>query len=352
MTDEIAGKFTLPLDAAATQQLVWESLLGDRPLPQPVEVPSGKLYASCALGDIGASVAAIGAFDGLHRGHRALLSAAKTDAAERHLPCIAITFAPDPSEVLSPEHPEPRLLSCEDRIRGLLHLGADAVLCVPFTEEFMQLAPEAFLGRIVDAVHPASLHVGTNFRFGYKGEGTISTLEELGPRFGMGIMPQDLSCEGAGPISATRIRTLLATPDGLEAGTKLLGRCHFVRGTVIHGRGEGTGMGFATANVQCAPISQMPAEGVYGGYVVVEGTPWAAAINVGAPKSFEDDDRPDFLEAHLLDFVGDIYGREVEVIFCAWLRAARRFSSLEELEQVVRQNIEWVKANLSAQRGR
>lgn len=352
MVNEIAGKYALPLSDTATGQLVGDSLLGSCPLPKACMLPAGKLYAVRDIGDLAGSVAAIGAFDGLHLGHRALLAAAKEDASARHLPCIAITFAPDPSEVLSPEHPEPRLLSCEDRIRGLLFLGADAVLCVPFTEELMQLSPESFLARIAEAVHPASLHVGTNFRFGYKGEGTVSTLKELGPRFGMCIMPQDLSCEGSGPISATRIRALLAAPDGLEAAARLLGRCHFVRGSVIHGRGEGTGMGFATANVQCAPISQMPAEGVYGGYVVVDGIPWAAAINVGAPKSFEDTDRPDFLEAHLVDFAGDIYGREVEVIFCAWLRPARRFSSVYELEQVVRQNIEWVQANLRSQRGR
>lgn len=337
----------LPLTWQEAESVAKGAAFGGTVLPAPEPVEAGALYTVHSLGNRPSCVAMMGAFDGLHLGHQALIAAARADAAVRGLPLVAITFSPDPSEVLFPAHPERRLLSCEDRVRGLIALGADAVLAVPFTRELAALDPEAYLGRIARTLAPAALHVGTNFRFGAGGRGTAQTLSALGPSFGMDVVPQDLSLAGTEPVSATRIRHLLAQ-GSLEKANRLLGRCHFVRGEVLHGRGEGTGMGFATANVQCAALSQMPAEGVYGGYAVVDGVPWASAINVGAPKSFGQEERPDFLEAHLIGFSGDLYGQEVEIVFCSWLREARTFTSIAELERVVRQNIEWVQANLSA----
>ncbi len=345
---EQCGGFALPLDAAAKQALADAATFGQGRLPEPRAHELGTLYVSKAASQklSSSSVIALGAFDGLHLGHRALIARLVADACSRELPSVVVTFDPDPSEVVG-LRPEARLLSVSDRVRGLFSLGADAVLVMHFTPQLAGLAPAAFCTRIEEALHPASVHVGTNFRFGARGAGDISTLQEILGSRGIDIVPQDLALGGTEPVSATRIRHLLAQ-GALDEAAELLGRCHYVRGLVMHGRGEGTGMGFATANVQCEPLSAMPAEGVYGGYVVVEGVPYASAINVGAPKSFEETKRPNFLEAHLLGFSGDIYGREVQVVFCRWLRAQRRFSSMAELEAVVRGNIEWVHVNLSA----
>lgn len=340
--------YALPLDAAARAALVDAAVFGHKGLPGARSHELGRLYVAdgVTLAEDAPSVIALGAFDGLHLGHRALISRLLADAAERSLPSVVVTFDPDPSEVVGP-HPEARLLAVSDRVRGLLALGADAVLVMHFTRELAGLAPEAFCSRIAEALHPVAVHVGTNFRFGARGAGDMAALGRFMGQYGAACVPQDLALGGKEPVSATRTRHLLFEGK-VDAAAELLGRCHFVRGTVMHGRGEGTGMGFATVNVQCAKLSAMPGEGVYGGYVVVDGVPYAAAINVGAPKSFEAEERPEFLEAHLLGFSGDIYGREVQVVFCRWLRAQRKFSSMAELEAVVRGNIEWVHENLGA----
>jgi riboflavin kinase/FMN adenylyltransferase len=158
------------------------------------------------------------------------------------------------------------------------------------------------------------------------------------------VFGEDLVGEDGSTISATRIRGLLRSGELGEAN-KLLGRCHVLRGAVEHGRGEGTGMGFPTANVSFAIEDCMPKEGVYAGYVVVDGTAWASAINVGAPPTFSDA-RPAFLEANLLGFSGDLYGREVSVVFARWLRASRPFPSTEELERAVLSNVDWVRTQV------
>lgn len=142
------------------------------------------------------------------------------------------------------------------------------------------------------------------------------------------------------------MRDLLGS-GSIEDAAGLLGRCHFVSGRVVHGRGEGTGFGFPTANVEVRDGLCLPAEGVYAGYVVASGTAWPAAINVGRPRSFSPGEEGQaFLEATLLGFSGDLYGAEVSVVFVRWLRAPRTFSSVSELERVVLGNVSWVREAL------
>jgi riboflavin kinase/FMN adenylyltransferase len=167
----------------------------------------------------------------------------------------------------------------------------------------------------------------------------------MGRELGFSVVTHDLLQEEGEVVSSTRIRGLLRA-GRVEAAARLLGRCHVVRGHVQHGRGEGTGMGFPTANVACDGRDCMPGEGVYGGWVVVGDAAWPAAINVGAPVSFDARERLSFLEANLMGFEGDLYGCDVAVVFAAWLRGARRFESVEELERVVGGNIAWVREHL------
>lgn len=287
----------------------------------------------------------MGTFDGVHLGHRALLDAALRDARTRSELVVAVTFIPAPEEVLAPDAGRRRLLSDCGRVAQLLATGADAVVAFDFTQTFASLAPEAFVDEALLAAQPTSaVHVGTNFRFGVFGAATPEVLSTLGTERGFTCVVHELEKVEGDVVSSTRIRRLLEAGSVAEAAT-LLGRAHFVRGAVVHGRGEGTGFGFPTANVEVDPHDCLPAQGVYACYVEVEGALWPAAVNVGAPVSF-DVDKTSFLEASLIGFTGDIYGRQVAVHFVAWLRAARRFDTLEELTATVLDNIAWVREHL------
>lgn len=308
---------------------------------KPFEMPSdtsADLSRGC--------VVVIGVFDGVHRGHWQLICGACEDAQRRGLPCVVLTFDPDPTEVLQPVAPSLRILGTRDRVAGLYAAGANEVMALSFTPELSKLEPREFVqGVIVARLHPQSVHVGSNFRFGRGGAGTPQTLSALGKEFGFEVYTHDLLQVGGGTVSSTRIRELLQTDDGLEAANELLGRCHYIRGTVAHGRGEGTAFGFPTANVVSDVRDCMPAEGVYACYVCCEGKAWPAAANVGAPPTFSAR-KPAFLEANLIGFEGDLYGKEVTVSFVKWLRPSRKFDSFEELKRTVLGNIAWVKENL------
>ncbi|MBM6676644.1 adenylyltransferase/cytidyltransferase family protein [Olsenella uli] len=294
------------------------------------------------------SVCVIGAFDGVHVGHRALVARAREEALARGDELVVVTFSPDPSVVLCPEHPQKLLLSDEARLRALRSVeGVDRVVVLDFTPELAALPYERFvretLGELMDL---DVIVVGSDFRLGAGGAGTVEALAELGRADGFGVVGMALLDEGGAPVTATRIRGLLGA-GRVEAAAGLLGRCHVVPGEVEHGRGEGTGFGFPTANVRVPAELCLPAEGVYAGYVICDDTAWPAAINVGKPRSFSPgEEGAPFLEATLLGFEGDLYGARVEVAFARWLREPRSFSSVGELERVVLGNVSWVRATL------
>ena len=298
------------------------------------------------VGDGVPAVLAIGAFDGFHVGHRALMDAALADARSRGVACLAVSFDPDPDELFLGDEAPRQLLSCDDRAHMIAAAGVDGVILLHFDRALAALEPEEFVSRVLCHVaSPVSMHVGSNFHFGARGKGNCALLSACGADLGFEVTAHDLVRRGGLPVSSTRVRAVLAQPAGLAEANELLGRCHFLRGTVEHGRGQGTSFGFPTANVRFPGRSCMPAQGVYGGYVTIGGSAWPAAINVGAPPTFSGPDEL-FCEANLIGFTGDVYGAEVAVTFVQWLRASRPFSSTEELERVVLGNIDWVRTNL------
>ena len=294
------------------------------------------------------SVCAIGAFDGVHLGHRALIERAREEADARGDELVVVTFSPDPSVILTPGRPQRLLLSDADRVSALESIeGVDRVVVIDFTAELAALPYERFVRETLgDLMDLDVIIVGSDFRLGAGGAGTVDALSELGSVDGFDVIGMDLLDEGGSPVTATRVRGLLAQGH-VEEAAGLLGRCHFVRGEVEHGRGEGTSFGFPTANVRVSDGLCLPAEGVYAGYVACSKTAWPAAINVGKPRSFSPGEEGEpFLEATLLGFDGDLYGHEVCVVFARWLREPRLFSSVDELERVVLGNVSWVRATL------
>lgn len=289
--------------------------------------------------------ACMGGFDGVHRGHRELVRACHDEARLRGVTALAITFDPLPSLVLEGRAHGHCLLSTERRVRLLLDAGMDAVCVLAFDKTLAHTPYADFVdGLLPKVAHVESLHVGANFRFGFEGAGTPAALAWLGQARGFSVHIHDLLAQGAAPVSSTRTRALLAQ-GSVEDAARLLGRPHVVHGVVEHGRGEGTTLGFPTANVHVDARLCLPAEGVYAGFVICGPTAWPAAINVGASPTFSTP-RASFLEANLIGFAGKLYGREVDVAFVSWLRPSRPFDSTVELERTVRSNIDWVRTNL------
>ena len=289
-------------------------------------------------------VLAIGAFDGFHLGHQALVEATVREAGERGAESVALMFDPDPSAVVG--RPEKSLLGIEERAHALLQAGVDYVMVVDFDEALASCPAKDFLARhVLRFFTPASVHVGEDFRFGARGEGDTGTLEGLGDELGFSVHAHPLVEVDGEPVSASRIRAALGSDGGgLDVASELLGRCHVARGVVVHGRGEGTSLGFPTANVRFEGRC-LPEEGVYGGYVVRRGDAWPAAINVGPPYTFTFRGS-NTLEANLMGFVGNLYDEEVSVVFVKRLRGSRHFSSIDDLKAAVMSNIEWVRENL------
>ena len=285
---------------------------------------------------------AIGVFDGLHVGHSELLARTVDDARRRGVISVAVTFDPDPDQVVS-KNPSLKLMSVEDRLRSLSLCGVDAVVVVPFDRTIASLDHVGFFeGVLAPCLDIRSIHVGSDFKLGAKGASNVDVIARWGADRGIDVIGHDLVSDQGGAVTATRIRSLIADGD-IDAAARELGRSYAVRGVVGSGRGQGTGMGFPTANVVVDPIAQLPLDGVYAGYAYLDGNAWPAAVNVGIPPMFAQSKRSARLEANLLGFSGDLYGCDLIVSFTKRLRPSRHFDSIDQLIEVVNGDIDTVR---------
>jgi riboflavin kinase/FMN adenylyltransferase len=289
------------------------------------------------------SSCAFGVFDGVHKGHCYIIGRAIAAAKERGGRSVVLTFDRDPDELFRPDKLK-KLLSNEDRLKALATTGVDAVAVLRFTRDFAALEPEVFLDSTFDRALPASIHVGCDFAYGARAAGSLADLKRWGSAHGVDVDGYDLVSEDGAPITATRIRGLLATGDVAEAN-ELLGRPYRVHGTVREGRGEGRDLGFRTANLVVSPQMRALGDGVYAAWAEVEGARYKAAVSVGIAPTFADEATAT-MEIHLLDFDRNIYGQDIAVDFMEWLRPMMKFSSTEELVSTVMGNIAWVRENL------
>ena len=284
-------------------------------------------------------VVALGNFDGVHLGHQAVLRRAVEEGRKRGVRVVAATFDPHPRAVLRPGG-QPKLLTTPElRREALLRYGADEVWEIPFDEELSKKSPEEFVRDVlVGEIGAEAVVVGENFRFGHRAVGDFGDLERVmrssgGEAYGVAVR----SVGGEGGISSTRIRRLVAGGE-VEEAAKLLGRPYLLRGEVVVGDRRGRSIGFPTANVFVDPAVVVPARGVYAGYVRVGKDVHAACTNVGVAPTFERGESR--VEAHLLDFQGDLYGRVVDVSFAHRIRRERRFSGVEELRAQIAHDVE------------
>ncbi|UZN04874.1 bifunctional riboflavin kinase/FAD synthetase [Cellulomonas sp. S1-8] len=311
----------------------------------------------------GPSVVTLGNFDGVHRGHVAVLTRMVEDARAAGAHAVAVTFTPHPAQVHRPEEAPPLLLGDADRLDLLAATGLDAVLLVTYTLDFARQSPQEFAQRyLVDGLGARTVVVGRDVRFGWQNSGDLSTMRTLGERHGFVVEVIDDVRPGDGPDapahrrwSSTWVRELLAAGD-VRAASDVLGRPHRVRGVVVHGDARGRELGYPTANLGPS-VGMVPADGVYAGWLRrgaerPDGTPvpaadrlLPAAVSIGTNPTFGG--RVRRVEAYVLDRTDlDLYDEEVVVELVGRLRPTLRFDSVEGLLEQMAADVDDVRREL------
>lgn len=284
-----------------------------------------------------------GVFDGLHKGHRDLINSTRKYAQEHSLLSGLITFDRDPDELFNAcDHK--KLMSNRSRLNALAQTGVDAVFVVPFTKTLSQLDSQAFLEKLFAENKPASIHVGENFCFGHKAQGTTALLDAWACDKGIQLFCRPLLQHNAHPISSSRIRRSISNANMCEA-REMLGSSVCMKGRVVHGRAQGRLLGFPTANIACDTSLIKPARGVYSGLARGAFGIKPCAVSVGIPPHFSQEAVHD-IEAHLLDFDGDLYDTELEIEFLDFLRHQKQFESLDALKAAISEDVAEVRRRL------
>jgi riboflavin kinase/FMN adenylyltransferase len=280
--------------------------------------------------DFGPSAVTIGKFDGVHTGHRAVLSRLLERSTERGLVPGVVTFDRRPASLFRPDSvPEP-LVSNAQKLELLDGAGVAATLMLTFDRELSELTPEEFVSRvIVSALHARLVLVGRDFRFGHRGAGDVAALQELGERFGfeVEIIP-DVAPDGDRRVSSTWIRELLSE-GRVEEAAVLLGSPPRIRSVVVHGAARGRELGYPTANFGTEIEGFVPADGVYAAWMTIGSTRYPAAVSIGNNPTFDVPTR--HVEAHAIDTTFDIYGEPIELEFVAFIRGMVKFPGVDEL---------------------
>jgi riboflavin kinase / FMN adenylyltransferase len=283
------------------------------------------------------SATTVGFFDGVHRGHRAVIGRVVEVARERQLRPVVVTFDRHPREILTPGNVPLLLTSLRRKARLIESVGVETLLVLEFTEEFSRWSPEAFVERVLaDGLRTRSAAVGKNFTFGHRAAGNLEILTRLGEGHGFDVEGVALLQIGDRNISSTSIREALAAGD-LVWPEEALGRRYVVEGTVVPGAGRGKGLGFPTANLLTPAGIQLPGRGVYAGRALLDEGSWSAAVNVGINPTFGGE--PLHVEAHLLGFDGDLVGEVLSVEFWERLRDEQRFDSAEDLAEQIAEDV-------------
>ncbi len=295
----------------------------------------------------------IGAYDGVHLGHRAVIDATRLVAGRLESKLAVVTFDPHPAQVLRPENAPLLLVDLEQKLELLEAAGVDTTVVVPFDAECASETPAEFSRRVlVNACQATAVVVGHDFHFGKGRAGNVDVLRRIGKDEGFEVEGLQLIPRPDGKdesVSSTSIRRALAGGE-VRTAAKLLGRFHEIRGTVVAGDKRGRTIGFPTANVAVPATIALPADAVYAAiYVHPDGTRSPAAVNVGKRPTFYQDAEHSLLEAHLIGFKGDLYGQQGRVQFVELLRSERRFDGLDELQAQLQRDIHQAKSVLADQ---
>jgi riboflavin kinase/FMN adenylyltransferase len=292
------------------------------------------------------SVMALGNFDGIHIGHQQLIGRAVELAGQLGVPASVLTFYPHPRQVLGNSQAHANLLTpYDEKMRVLERFGVQVVYVVQFTLDFAALTAEEFVFGFLSRLNPQGIVVGFDYAFGRGGKSDASQLKELAAEAGIPVEIIGAVNRYGEKVSSTLIREKLSYGDA-RLVCELLGRPYAIVGTVVHGEKRGRLLGFPTANIDPLDSFALPKNGVYAVRVWVQNEWHAAVLNIGTKPTFHDQAKRT-LEAHLLDFSGDLYGEAIRVEFLDFLRDEKKFFSVEELVAQIRSDVQEARLRLA-----
>ncbi|MDG2027837.1 MAG: bifunctional riboflavin kinase/FAD synthetase [Acidimicrobiales bacterium] len=286
----------------------------------------------------------IGVFDGVHIGHQAVFRQVCEVADRLGVESAVVTFDTHPAYIVRPES-APRLLTSLERKLELIEAeGIDFAYIIHFDEERAATHPEVFVEQVfIDALHARAIVVGEDFHFGKGRSGNVEGLREIGEEWDFEVVALELirhSEDAREPVSSTKIRRALAGGD-VDRAALMLGRPYTVRGVVERGDRRGSGIGFPTANLPVPNVMAWPADAVYAGWCTrANGDRHPCAINIGRRPTFYERTEQSLLEAHLIDFEGDLYGEQIDVSFAQFLRSERKFDGIDQLRAQLTDDID------------
>lgn len=280
----------------------------------------------------------IGFFDGVHLGHQQIIRQTITDARRHEAIALVVTFDRHPNTVVAPNRVPPLIYSLPQKLRAMESLGTDTLLLIQFDKAFSEQTGEAFIRSLArDLGQVQSLCVGTNFVFGHQRGGNVELLRNLGRELKFAVHGMAAVSLDGRTVSSTRIREAIRAGD-LDNVSQMLGRAYSVAGTVVRGDGLGHQLGFPTANLDATGLA-LPPQGVYAVHAEASGKTCRAVLNIGLRPTLQNPDPQLRVEAHLIDFAGNLYGQELEVTFVEKLRAEKQFASLVELRHQIARDI-------------
>ena len=286
---------------------------------------------------------AIGVFDGIHLGHRQIIRQTVTDARQHDALPVVVTFDRHPNTIVAPEHVPPQVFTRSQKLRAVASLGVEGFLEIPFDREFSQKSGEEFIRELARDLGPIhSICVGADFVFGRQRSGNVALLKHLGGELNFQVHGLAAVALDGQVVSSTRIREAIRNGD-LDAASQMLGQPYALCGRVVTGDQLGRRLGFPTANLD-VPGLILPPNGVYAATTVVNGTRYRVALNIGLRPTVASTQPKLRVEAHLLDFSGDLYDAELEVEIGPRLREERRFGSVDELKNQLERDIQTVRA--------
>lgn len=291
------------------------------------------------------TIATVGVFDGVHLGHKQLISELLKQAGRKGMLSAVVTFRQHPEDLLSSKAKLPYLTDIKTRIKLLQDEGVDIIVPLSFTEELAKLDARRFLGLLREHLRMRGLVIGSDFALGKGREGDKDTLRQLGKELGFSItvvFPLEIAGE---VVSSTTIRKAMAEGN-MKKVSKLTGRYFSLHGKVVTGAGRGEGLGFPTANLDVNSGQALPPDGVYAGLAHINGEIYQTMTNIGKDPTFGGTERT--VEAYLLDYHGDLYGYELTVDFIAKLRDEKKFASVDELKKQVAEDVRQGKSILDS----
>ena len=286
---------------------------------------------------------AIGVFDGVHLGHQQIIRQTIADAHHHSGLSLVVTFDRHPSQIVAPDRVPPFIYSLAQKQRVIESLGVDALLEIPFDREFSEKSGPQFIQELAgDVGRIASICVGADFVFGHKRSGNVTVLKELGGQLGFQVHGLAAVALDGQIVSSTRIREFIRAGQ-LDDASQMLGRSYSIGGTVMAGDQLGRQLGFPTANLEVGGLI-LPPNGVYAGVTTINDKIWPVALNIGVRPTVTSAQPVLRVEAHVLDFQGDLYGQSLEIEIAQKLRDEMKFGSFEELTNQIRQDVAAVRS--------